>query len=189
MLDDRLDRLSRQIVRARVLYDLWWLCAAKETRESYRAAFNRYGEFFRFLEHGLLVATVVQASIPFDGSKGTLSLSRAINDLVKEGALSVVDGKALTVRLGKIAESIAAIRTLRHNAFAHLSHSVGYDEAFTKAGLRPMDIRAVIDEAMQVINALLTARGLDTVCRNTFAAEDGLSLLQEITSSDEQSET
>ena len=185
MLDDRLKRLSRQIVRARVLYDLWWLTAAKETRDPYRVAFERYSELFRFLEHGLLIATVVQACIPFDSSKGTLSLRRAIKDVEKIGALGAGEAKVLAARLDTLADAVNSIQTLRHNAFAHLSHGTGYNETFTKAGLRPRDVRSVIDEAMAVINVLLTSRGLDAVEPNLFPAEDGLMLLQDIVRSEE----
>lgn len=181
MLDDRLQRLSRQVVRARVLYDLWWLCAAKELREPHKVAFDRYSEFFRFLEHGLLIATLVQASIPFDSSKGTLSLNRAIKEITEAGGLDAAGAKALTLRLETVSAGVTSIQALRHNAFAHLSRAIGYNEAFTKAGLRPMDVRAVIDQAMGVVNALLTARDLDAVEPNSFPAEDGLSLLRDIT--------
>lgn len=179
-IDKRLTSLSRQIVRARVLYDLWWLYAAKEFRDPFRPAFERYGELFQFLEHGLFIAAVVQAAIPFDRSKGTLSLWRAIRDLEGTQDLSQDTSAALKARLHQVAPVEKGIRVLRNNAFAHLTHALTYDEVFTKAGVRPKDIRLLIDEAMAVICILLTSRNLEPVEPNEFPAQDGLSLLEDI---------
>ena len=179
-LDDRLNMLSRQIVRARALYDLWWLCVAKEHRESYRPAFERYGDLFRFLDHGLLVATVVQASIPFDRNKQALSLLRLVREVAADGALTRSDREALISRVNTLDDAVQGIRMLRHKAFAHLSHAMTYDEVFSAARVRPMDIRGAIDEALAVINVLRAAKGLEPVDRNEFPQMDGLDLLKDV---------
>lgn len=184
-IDERLKALSRQIVRTRVLYDLWWLYAAKEFRDPFLPAFERYSELFRFLEHGLFIATVVQAAIPFDTAKGTLSLRRAIRDLEGTQDISQNESAALRARLDQIAPAENGIKVLRNSAFAHLTHGLTYNEAFTKAGVRPMDIKSLIDEAMAIICLLLATRDLEPVEPNEFPAQDGLALLEDIVSNEQ----
>lgn len=179
-IDQRLQRMGRQIVRARALYDLWWLCAGKETREPYGEAFERYSELFKFLEHGLLIAAVVQALIPFDKRSDTLSIRQAIKVVGRSGGLSAAEAVDLSDRLEAV--KVASMRMVRNNAFAHYSHALNYNEVFTKAGLRPMDIGVAIDEAMAIINVLLASQGLEPVERNEFPAQDGRMLLENIVS-------
>lgn len=183
-IDHRLQNLSRQIVRARAVYDLWWLVAGKPTRKPHADTFDQYGSFFLFLEHALLGAAIVQASVPFDRSKGALSLSRLIRDMTTSGLLSPVVASALDARLAGVSEELARVKLLRDRAVAHLMDRKGplaFNQAFTEAGLRPVDMKALVDRAMEVVNALLEARGSAAIFPNEFPAQDGLTLLQDLT--------
>ena len=174
----------RQIVRARAAYDLWWLVAGKPSRDPYKDVFDQYGAFFLFLEHALLGAVIVQACIPFDSNTKALKLSRLISDMKKFKAITEPEASALDARLAGVSDELARVRLLRNKAFAHLEDRMSplaLNQTFSEAGVRPVDMKAMIDRAMEVVNVLLEARGIEAVSPNEFPAQDGLTLLQDLT--------
>lgn len=182
-IDIRLQNLARQIVRAGVIYDLWWLVAGKPTRVPYKDAFDQYGSFFIFLEHALLGATIVQASIPFDRSKGASNLWRLIKDMKGSGLLTPSAAGDLDGRLAGVSDALGRVKLLRDKAVAHLQDRttpLAFNQAFTEAGLQPAHIQMLVVTARQVVNGLLEARGSDPVLPNEFPAEEGLTLIKDL---------
>jgi hypothetical protein len=159
-LDQRLERIGQHILRARLFFDLWFYFEGPDTRPKIFNIMDEYSEFFRFASHAYFLAYVIYIAGVFDKRRGTISLCSLVPEVKKTGHLK--DQKAATVDALLIeAKPLAGkVSILRHEAFAHRSGSVMYDDVFRKAEITPYQLRHLTDIALKIANALLSARGL-----------------------------
>jgi hypothetical protein len=159
-LNQRLDRIGQHVVRARLFLDLWFYFEEQDSRRKIIDTMRKYNEFFRFTPHAYFATYVIYMAGVFDKSKGTISLAPLIREVKAVGQLDsssapVID--ALLIKAKPIADKVA---TLRHNAFAHRSAVISYDEVFKTAAVQPNQLRELTDIALEITNQLLLARGL-----------------------------
>jgi len=121
---------------------------------------REYNEFFRFTPHAYLATYVIYMAGVFDNRKGTISLLHLIPEVKAAGQLKVNDA-AIVDRLLLKAKPIAKkVATLRHNAFAHRSAHISYNDAFKMASVKPTEFRELTDLSLLIANRLLLTCGL-----------------------------
>lgn len=159
-LNDRLDRIGQQIVRARLFLDLWFYFEERNSRRNIIDIMQEYHEFFRFTPHAYLVTYVIYIAGVFDKSRGTISLAPLIREVNTTGELKKRDAEIIETLLMKAQPIVNKIAILRHKAFAHRSADISYDDVFKMAAVKPNQLRDLTDLALKIANRLLLARGL-----------------------------
>jgi AbiU2 len=158
-LNQRLGRIGQHIVRARLFLDLWFYFEEQDSRRKIIDTMREYNEFFRFTPHAYLTTYVIYMAGVFDKSRDTISLAPLVREVKVAGQLKARDTMivdALLLKAKPIADKVA---TLRHNAFAHRSAHISYDDAFDLAAVRPQQLRELTDIALEIANQLLLAVG------------------------------
>jgi AbiU2 len=163
-LNQRLDRLAQHIVRARLFLDLWFYFEGRASRRKIIDTMREYNEFFRFTPHAYFVAYVIYMAGVFDKRRDTISLLSLVRDVKVAGQLSGHDTGTIEVRLNEAKPLAEKVIMLRHEAFAHRSKHFSYDDVFTKAAVKPQQLRELTDVALKIANTLLLARGLPDQC-------------------------
>lgn len=159
-LDQRLDRIGQHIVRARLFLDLWFYFEEGDSRSKIIDTMREYNEFFRFTPHAYLVTYVIYMAGVFDKRKGTISLNPLIREVKAAGRLKAHDAAVLEELLVKARPIADKVATLRHNAFAHRSAHISYNDVFKAAAVEPAQLRELTDIALEVANRLLQACNL-----------------------------
>lgn len=159
-LNFRLDRIGQHIVRAKLFLDLWIYFEGQDTRPKILDTMRDYNEFFRFAPHAFFSTYVIYISGIFDKRKGTISLTSLIAELKKLGNLNATDLSDIDDLLAQARPAAEKITILRHNAFAHRSANISYNDMFQKAHIKPDELRELTDVTLKIINRLLRAHGL-----------------------------
>jgi hypothetical protein len=159
-LNERLDRIGQHIVRARLFLDLWFYFEERDSRRKIIETMEDYNEFFRFTPHAYLVTYVIYMAGVFDKTRGTISLAHLAREMTAAGHLKEDDAATVETLLVEAKPIIDKVVILRHNAFAHRSAGISYDDVFKVAAVRPDQLRDLTDIALKISNRLLVARGL-----------------------------
>jgi len=159
-LDERLDRAGQYVVRARLLFELWSYFEEKITRAKIIETMREYNEFFRFTPHAYLVAYVIYIAAMFDKTKDTISLTRLASEMKAAELIKGQQAAEIDALLAEASPIVEKVSILRHNAFAHRSARIRYDDVFKMAAVTPGQLRELTELALKVTNRLLLARGL-----------------------------
>lgn len=159
-LNQRLDRVGQHVVRARLFLDLWFYFEEQESRRKIIDIMEEYNEFFRFTPHAYLTTYVVYMAGVFDKRKGTISLAPLLREVKATGQLKAPDAAIVEALLTKTKPVADKVATLRHNAFAHRSAHISYDDVFKMANVKPDQLRDLTDMALEITNRLLLSCGL-----------------------------
>ncbi|MDO9414453.1 MAG: hypothetical protein Q7T81_17920 [Pseudolabrys sp.] len=177
-MDQRLNRIGQHIVRARLFLDLWFYFEGNETRPAIIDTMRKYNEFFRFTPHAYLLTYVIYMAGVFDKRKGTISLLPLIRDVKASGQLGAPEAEIVESLLEQATPIAEKITILRHNAFAHRSAHISYDDAFAIASVKPEELRNVTDTALEITNRLLSARSLQDQHFTKLPLEAAVSLMK-----------
>lgn len=119
-----------------------------------------YNEFFRFTPHSYLTTFVIYMAGTFDKSRDTISFAHLIRDSRKAGHLGAREIDEIEKLMTEAEPLAGKITILRHNAFAHRSANLSYNDAFKKASVTADELRQLTDIALTITNHLLKACGL-----------------------------
>jgi hypothetical protein len=158
-LNERLFRAGQHVVRSRLFFDLWFYFEGP-MRPKIIKTMREYNEFFRFTPHAYFVAYVMHIAAVFDRRRDTLSLPRLSHEMKTAHQIQGQVSKEVDTLLAKAAPIITKVTTLRHNAFAHRSAGMAYDETFNKAAVTANQLRDLTDLALKIANCLLLSQGL-----------------------------
>jgi hypothetical protein len=159
-LIQRLDRIGQHIVRARLFLDLWFYFEEQESRQKILDTMREFNEFFRFTPHAYLTAYVIYMAGVFDRRRGTISLEYLVPEVEATGNLKADDLSTIDTLLLKARPIAKKVATLRHNAFAHRSAHISYDDVFRLAAIEPYQLRELTGISLAIANRLLLACGL-----------------------------
>lgn len=176
-IEEQLITAGELVVRSRIFFDIWFLYASRETRPKLLPSMNEYSEFFRYDEHAHFVAFVVHIAALYEKRNDTINLKQLIS---KSRDLEKIDDKAkeaLNTHFDSVGEVVKKIAILRHNLFAHRSHSIEYEEAFSLAKVTPNEMRKLSDTAFKIVNTLLAAAELPDHSINPMPTEDAKALI------------
>jgi hypothetical protein len=158
-IDDRIERAAQLVLRSRVFFDIWFYFESNDTRPALLNTMEEYNEFFRFAPHAHLVAFVVTICALFDKRRDTLSLLNLVTEMTSANLLSSLSQSEVGALVDEAKPLVSKIRILRHNAFAHRSAIMSYDDVFKMAALTPLQMRKLTEIALKITNQLARARG------------------------------
>jgi hypothetical protein len=158
-LNERLYRAGQHVVRSRLFFELWFYFEGP-TRPKIIETMREYNKFFRFTPHAYLVSYVMHISAVFDRRRDTISLIRLSHEMKAAHQIREQISTEVDTLFAKAAPIVSKVTTLHHNAFAHRSAGVSYDDTFKKAAVTAAQLRDLTDLALKIANCLLLARGL-----------------------------
>jgi hypothetical protein len=156
-LDQQLERIGQQIVWGRLFLELLFYFEERSSQGKIIKTIDEYSEFFRFTTHAYFVAYVIYMAGVFYESKGTSSLPRLVRDMKKAGQLKGQDAAAVDRLLVEAKPLANKVLILRHEAFAHQSAQIWYNDVFKKADVTYAQLRELTDTALNIANHLLVA--------------------------------
>jgi hypothetical protein len=184
-LNQRLDRIGQHIVRARLFLDLWAYFEEQDSRRKIIHTMREYNEFFRFTPHAFLTTYVIYMAGVFDKSRGTISLTSLIREIRAEGQLKTSGAMNIDALVTKVKPIADKVKTLRHNAFAHRSAHISYDDVFKKVAVQPNQLRELTDIALDITNQLLMIRGLQRQYFNELPRKAAEAMMAALVSSED----
>jgi hypothetical protein len=156
-LDRQIDRLAQHVIRARLFLDLWFYFEEHDSRTKIFDTMDKYSDFFRFAPHAYFVAHVVYIAGVFEQRNDTINFGAIARRAQDDGRFDETKFVALRTAAAPIAKKAII---LRHNAVAHRTNRMSYDEVFDLAKITPAELRELTDSALELCNLLLAARGL-----------------------------
>jgi hypothetical protein len=159
-LNRRLERLGQQIVRARLYYDLWLYFEGEDSRPKIIEAMRDYSDFFRFTPHAYFVSYVIYTAGAFEKRRDTINLNALIADVRQAGKLQGPMDAEVTSLMTRARPFADKAIILRHNAIAHHSDRMSYDDVFKLAQVTPTELRDLTGIALDVSNRLAVSCGL-----------------------------
>jgi len=178
-LKSELDILEQVARRARVYFDLWWICEGYETRSKNLQAMNRYPEFFRFDSHAHEMTYIMYLCQIFENNSKTLN----ITNVIKQAKAQKLSEGQITNAEQALCEAKPIYKKLliiRHNLFAHRNISLSYKSAFEKANITPNEIRNLTELGLKAVNSLLVALGQNKRVFSELPGKDLSKLLENI---------
>lgn len=158
-IEDRIERAAQLVLRARVFFDIWFYFESNDTRPSLLDIMQEFSEFFRFAPHAHFVAFVVTTAALFDRRRDTISLPGLVREMEQANRLPTRTQADLNALIKQAQPLAAKIVLLRHNAFAHRSSTLSYDDAFKAAAVTAAQMRDLTDTALKIANHLARAIG------------------------------
>jgi hypothetical protein len=177
-IDDRIERAAQLVLRSRVFFDIWFYFEGSDTRPALLDTMQEYSEFFRFAPHAHFVAFVISIVAIFDRRRDTISLRQLAREMTQSKLLSAQAQTDVDVLLRRTEPLVSKVTILRHNAFAHRSITISYDEAFKKAAVTPFQLRELTELALLIANQLGQARGRDAHFFNEMPRDDAAAMLK-----------
>lgn len=182
-LEQRLHRLGQHAVRARLFLDLWYYFEADDTRQHIIETMGEYNEFFRFTPHAYLLTYCIYIAGAFEKRRDTINFTALIQDTATGGHLQR-SHEATVTALIPTAERIAKkVTILRHNAFAHRTSRMSYNDVFDLANVTPIELRELTDLALKLFNALAEAVGVTKQYFTELPTEDAKSMMADLAKS------
>lgn len=176
--NERLERAAQLILRSGIFLDLWLYFESQDTRPAIIDTMRCYNEFFRFTPHAHFVAYVVHMAALFEKRKETINLPL----LTKEAKESALIPAQVAVEVGSLLSQVkplaVKVTILRNNVFAHRNAAVSYDETFKRAAVTQVQLRELVETALQIVNKLLLTRGQSEHFFNELARKDADKMLK-----------
>jgi AbiU2 len=177
-IKDRVDRAVQLVLRARILFDIWFYFEAKETRSPILDIMQAYSEYFRFMPHAHQLAFIITFAVLFDRSRNTISLHHLVREMTRNKQLSQQAQAEVNELLDKVKPLEAKIVVLRHKAFAHRSAHTSYDDVFRKAKVSATQMRELTETALLIANKLAEAVGVNIGFFNELPREDAARMMR-----------
>lgn len=180
-LNQRLDRLGQQIVRAMLFYDLWFYFEENNSRRKIIKTMRDYGEYFRFAPHAYFVSYVIYIAGAFEKRRDTINLNSLIDEVRKAGKLQGPADAKVASLMAAAKPFADKVTILRHNAIAHRTDSMSYNDVFDLAQITPTELGDLIEIALKVSNHLSRACGLQEQHFTVLPKEDAQRMMRTLT--------
>jgi hypothetical protein len=177
-IDGRVERAAQLVLRSRIFFDIWFYFESSDTRPAILDTMQEYSEFFRFAPHAHFVAFVISIAAIFDKRRDTINLRQLAREMTQSRLLSTQAQTDVDALLKQAEPLVSKVTILRHNAFAHRSVTISYDDTFKKAAVTPFQLRDVTEIALRIVNRLGQARGHCAHVFNEMPREDAEAMLK-----------
>jgi hypothetical protein len=171
-INDRVERAAQLVLRSRIFFDIWFYFESNDTRPSLLGTMREFNEFFRFAPHAHFVAFIVTIAALFEKRRDTISLSGLARELENGNLLPPQTQSEISRLFRQAAPLVSQVSLLRHNAFAHRSASLSYDDVFKMASVTTAQMRDLTEIALQIANHLTRAIGRSEHFFNELPRED-----------------
>lgn len=161
-------------------YEIWWVYKSADTRPEYVGTMNAYPLFFQTSLHAHFVALLVELYRLFETRHDTYNIPGFLRLLAERGAVPREVRAKLQAMYEEAKPLWVKVSILRNKAFGHRSkaHTVG--EVFAEAGVKPDDLRALVEITRQLLNAATQAAFRTTHAFNLSARGDTLRVLDHL---------
>lgn len=168
--DARLRSASITLIVAAASYDIWWTYWGTATRDL--DAMNELPTFFRYDEEAHFRNIIISLYALYDSHKGTLTIKSLVHQLDELTATPIWR------EYRRVQQAVQKVAYLRHNVIAHRNPNQSYDALFKEAGLRPDDLKRLIDDSLALLSSIAKARDLPEPVLTPFAGSDAAKLLK-----------
>lgn len=182
-LDQRLDRLGQHVVRARLFLDLWYYFEADDTRQYIIETMGEYSDFFRFTPHAYLLTYCIYIAGVFERRRDTINFAALIRDMAAGGHLQGSHEAAVSALISAAEPIAKKVTILRHNAFAHRTRRMSYNDVFDISKVTPIEMRELTNVALKLFNAMAEALGIKKQYFNELPTEDAKSMMADLAKS------
>jgi hypothetical protein len=180
-IDRYISELRHTTTVAGLNYEIWWVYKSKDTRPMYVDAMKRYDLFFQTSIHAHFVALLVELYRLYETRDDTFNIPSLLKTLKTESrlpnpTLMLLDGiykdeaKPLWIK----------VNILRNKAFGHRSVAHSVEEVFHEAGVKPNDLRDLLEATKKLLNELTHAWNNSFHAFNLGSREDTLRLLNDL---------
>jgi hypothetical protein len=179
-VSERIDELRQQALRAALNYEVWWVYRSSDTRPKYVDVMNRYTVLFATAIHAHFVAMLVALYSLYETREDTHSIPQLLETLRTEGKLGEDLIDAFNSRYQQLKPFWVKVSMLRNDAFAHRSSTYAISEVFTRANVKPDELRVLVDGTASLLNEVSRRHDRSAHAFNTGAREAALALLEDL---------
>ena len=101
--------------------------------------------------------------------------------MIAAGDLQGSHKVTIEMLMAKAKSSANKVTILRHNAFAHRTSKMSYDDVFDLAKISPGELRELTDVALDLFNALAVSRGQQEQHFTDLPISDAKSMMEALT--------
>lgn len=176
--DKVLEDVRLSVNEAKSHYQIWW-ALVNLARPRFVGAMNRYPEFFGLSVVAHFDAMTTNVAHLFDKRKDSSSLYTYLS--VGGSTLSKETIVELEARVAALAPVAKKVCTLRHKVVAHKDAAKYEEEVFEEAGVKPDEIRDLIEACGVLVEEICKANGwVNGVFSGNKYADATLGLLEAI---------
>ncbi|TQF33958.1 hypothetical protein UNPA324_33880 [Bradyrhizobium sp. UNPA324] len=158
--------------------DLYFYFEGHDSRQGIIETMREYNEFFRFTPHAYFISFSVYIAGVFENRRDTINFRALIRDMIVTGDLQSSQELMIEALMAKAKSSADKVTILRHNAFAHRTSRMSYDDVFRLAKVSLNELRELTDLALDLFNALATVRGQNEQHFTTLPIEDAEDMMR-----------
>jgi hypothetical protein len=175
-----LSELRRGITVAALNHEVWWTYRNKDTPCELLKAMGPYNRFFATAMHAHFVTLFVSLYWLYETRDDTYNIPHFLKCLKKHKKLA----PELLARLDGLHKDAKQlwkkVSKLRSEAISHRSIKLSSEELFAKANLSSAELRRLIEQTEQLLNAVSQAIDRSAHAFNTGAKEDFVRLLKDL---------
>ncbi|MDR6627611.1 hypothetical protein [Caulobacter segnis] len=164
MMGKRLDNKEQatEVIRLAGLalrhFEVWRVYTDQTSLDRLFPAMRHFPDFVRLDEHAHRELFLLYLGCLFETNGNTINLAGLIEAAAK--ASDRFDKERVSGSLKEADEMIRKIAMVRGGAVAHRGISISRKDLFEKAGLKPDDLRVLVDDAEQIAYAIGRAFGI-----------------------------
>jgi AbiU2 len=175
-----IDELRHTVTVAGLNYEIWWTYKSKDTRPQFIDVMNRYSIFFQTSIHAHFVALLVSLYRLYETRTDTYNIPRFIELLETDTTLSPDVIQSLRSKYELAKPVWIKVNILRNKVFGHRSLARTVEEAFAEAGVKPDELKAMMDVTKSLLNELTNELERSTHAFNLGAGGEVLRLLTDL---------
>jgi len=164
--------LAEAVRLASLNFDVWWVYTAKDSRNQYIGAMNKYPTFFRMSIHAHVVAIVIALYRIFETRKDTYNVRRLVALLEENHVIAEPERAKVNQLLREAQPPWRKITIVRSDVFAHRKKGSTVEQSFKKAHLSPNEMRHLIELSKDIVNTLSHAFDRSSFAFNLNAEGD-----------------
>lgn len=168
-LQDRVRAVCREASLAKRHFEVYRVYSEPGSRGRLFDALDDYADFVLLDERAHRDLAILRAVSLFDTKEHTTHLPDIVRELKTRGSTPELVAEA-EASLTRLEAAVKKLRIIRHNAIAHRSATVSYDEAFDRAQITVDELGDLVASAEAVARALAKATGCEPVIMAYYAA-------------------
>jgi hypothetical protein len=168
-LVDRVTGVCRVASRAKRHFEVWRVYSSPESRARLWDTLDAYADFVNLDEDAHRTLAILNVTSLFETKDNTLHLRDLIQEVKALGTSPDVV-RETEAALVVLEAAVKKVRIIRHNALAHRSASLAYEDVFKLASITADELGELVKSAEAMANSLAKAAGVEPVVMAHYAA-------------------
>jgi hypothetical protein len=178
--EEYISELQQTVIAASLNYEVWWTYKSEDTRPKFVDAMNDYTVFFQTSIHAHFVALLVALYRLYETREDTFNIPSLLCLLRSNSTLDGVTLDRLDAMHAAIRPLWIKVNILRNKAFGHRTRAHTVAEVFQEACVTPDELRDLVVNTMELLNALTRTRDRSVHPFDLGAKDDLVRLLTDI---------